>query len=297
MMPDASVTTASPAGVDRVAYPFESRWLDVGPGRIHYVDEGQGETLLFVHGTPTWSFDWRHLVGAFRSSHRCVALDLVGFGLSDRPSDFAYTPEAHAVAVAAFVERLGLTSFTLIAHDFGGPIALPLCLDHPERVERLVLLNTWMWSVADDRRLSNAARLLGTPLGRFLYERANLSLRVLMPNAFADKAKLTREVHQHSLDRFPDARSRGMVLWRLARSLLGSSAYYDALWQRRDRLRGRPTLVMWGMADAAFPPTFLERWRSTLPDARVVELSGAGHWPHEEMPERVIDELRVFLGR
>src|SRR5262249_47883068 len=116
-----------PAWLDRHAYPFEHRWFTLGSGaRVHYVDEGTGPTLLFVHGTPTWSFEWREQIKALAPSFRCVALDLVGMGLSDRPADFAYTPEAHAAALSEFVNGLDLQDFTLIVHDFGGPIGLPL---------------------------------------------------------------------------------------------------------------------------------------------------------------------------
>jgi hypothetical protein len=96
-----------PAWLDREAYPFAHHWVDLPDGpRMHYVDEGSGDAILFIHGTPTWSFEWRHLIRGLSESNRCVAPDLIGFGLSDRPRDFAYTPEAHAEAIAAFVERL-----------------------------------------------------------------------------------------------------------------------------------------------------------------------------------------------
>src|SRR5688572_3863851 len=132
---------ALPDWVDRAAYPFRSRYLEVAPGRrVHYVDEGQGDTLLFVHGTPTWSFEWRHVIRDLSRTHRCIAPDQLGFGLSDRPLDFDYSPEGHARVLRAFVERLGISDITLVVHDFGGPIALPLALEQPSRVRRLVLL-------------------------------------------------------------------------------------------------------------------------------------------------------------
>jgi haloalkane dehalogenase len=284
-------------GIDRTAYPFESRWMDLPAGRMHYVDEGAGEPLLFVHGTPTWSFEWRHLIRALAPAYRCVAPDHLGFGLSDRPRDFAYTPEAHAENLALFVARLAPPPFTLVVHDYGGPIGLPLCLRHPERVRRLVLLNTWMWSFAGDRDMERKGRIAGGRAGRWLYRWANLSLRVLAPQAYGDRRKLTPEIHRQYLERFPDRWSRGTVLWALAKALLGSGAYYDALWQERERLRGRPALVVWGLKDTAFLPHQLDRWREALPSAEVVALPGAGHWPHEEEPERVVEAMRAFLSR
>lgn len=283
--------------VDRSQYPFTSHWMEMPAGRMHYVDEGTGEPLLFVHGTPTWSFEWRHLIVGLAAGYRCIAPDHLGFGLSDRPRDFDYTPEAHAENLAAFVERLALKPFTLVVHDYGGPIGLPLCLRIPERVRRLVLFNTWMWSFAGDRDMEGMGRIAGGPLGRFLYRWANLSLRVITPGAYGDRRKLTPEIHRHYLERFPDRWSRGAVLWPLARAILGSGAFYDVLWRQRERLLGRPALIVWGMKDPAFQPRQLARWREALPAARVVELAEAGHWPHEEEPERVIQELLAFLAQ
>jgi haloalkane dehalogenase len=291
-----TATAANPDWVDRQAYPFTTRSLKLPEGTVSYVDEGQGEVVLLVHGTPTWSFEYRHLIRALRSTHRVIALDHLGFGLSERPRDFPYTPEAHARVLSQFVETLGLERFTLVAHDFGGPIALPLALDHPERVRGLVLFNTWMWSFADDPDMRRKARIAGGALGRFLYRRFNFSLRVLAPSAYGDRAKLTREIHRQYLAPFPDADGRGRVLWALARSLLGSSDFYDSLWQRRERLAALPALIVWGLRDSAFRPPLLARWQAALPQAKVVALPEAGHWPHEEAPDEVARQVKEFLA-
>ncbi len=286
----------TPPWLDRGAYPFADRWLDLPAGRMHYVDEGRGEPVLFVHGTPTWSFEWRHLVRDLAATHRCVAPDHLGFGLSERPRDFGYGPADHARALADFVERLGLPPFTLAVHDYGGPIGLPLALDRPEQVRRLVLVNTWMWSLADDADIAGKARLAASPLGRLLYTALNFSPRVLLRTAWIDRRRLTRDVHRHYLAPFPDWASRERVLWTLARALLGASPYYDGLWQRRDRLLGRPALIVWGMRDPAFRPQHLRRWIDLFGDrATVLRLDGVGHWPQEEAPELVIPALRAFL--
>lgn len=267
-------------------------------GRMHYVDEGHGEAVLFVHGTPTWSYEYRHLIRALAPTHRCIAPDHLGFGLSDRPAAFGYTPAEHAASLARFVEALGLDRFALVVHDFGGPIGLPLCLDDPERITALCLLNTWMWSLAGDPGLRRRGRLAGSVLGRLLYRVANFSPRVLLPYAYGDRRKLTREIHRQYLAPFPTHAARDRVLWTLARELLGSSAYYDALWARRTRLLGRPAAIVWGMRDPAFGPRHLARWQALFgADARVVPLDGAGHWPQEEAPDVVAGELAGLLGR
>lgn len=285
-----------PNWLDRAAYPFQSRFLEVRPGVfMHYVDEGMGDLILFVHGTPTWSFEWRDAVRHLSRTHRCIAVDHLGFGLSSRPTDFDYTPESHARMLRELVERLGLENITLVVHDFGGPIALPLALDAPGLVRRLVVLNSWMWSLNDDADMRRAGRLAGGWLGRFLYRHMNFSLRVITPSAYAERRKLTPAIHAQYLAPFPDADSRGQVLWPLARAILGSSEYYDSLWRRRERLADVPALIIWGMKDPAFKPHMLERWKTIVPSARVVELP-VGHWPQEESPEEVTRALREFVS-
>jgi len=262
--------------------------------RVHYVDEGSGPTLLFVHGTPTWSFEWREQIKALAPRFRCVALDLVGMGLSDRPENFAYTPEAHAAALSEFVNGLDLRDVTLIVHDFGGPIALPLALENPSRVRRLVILNTFAWSLENDTDVRRPAFLLGGELGRWLYKYANLSLRMLMPSAFADRSVLTPDIHKQYLLVFQEPEARGKVLHAFVRALLGSSQFYREIEARLDTLRRIPVLIVWGTKDPAFRETQLDRWILALPHARVVRLP-VGHWPQEEAPAVVSDALSSFL--
>jgi haloalkane dehalogenase len=282
-------------------YPFQPHSFRCPTGRggtcrMHYIDEGSGETLLFVHGTPTWSYEWRHVIAALRTTHRCVAMDHLGFGKSERPEDFAYTPEVHAQNVLALVRALDLRDITLVVHDFGGPIGLPVALEESERVKRVVVINSWMWSFEGDKEMEKKSAMAGGAFGRFLYRYGNFSLKVLMPYAYGDKRKLTSVIHKRYLECFPDRWSRGAVLWALAKSLLGSSAHYRGLWEKRDRLSDRPLLIVWGLKDRAFDPRFLATWKKAFPQARVHELPESGHWPHEEEPEAVIRALRGFLS-
>jgi haloalkane dehalogenase len=275
-------------------WPWEPRFRDVGEGRMHYVDVGTGPTVVLVHGTPTSSYEWRHVIRALAGTHRVIAPDHLGFGRSDRP-DVGYRPEDHAERFRRFVTDLD--RFTLVVHDYGGPIALPVALDQPERIERLVIVNTWMWSLADDPKFRMPGWLAGTRLFRWLYGYANLSLRVIAPSAWGDRSKLTPDIQEHYLAAFPDPKSRMQVLWPLARALLGSTAFYDTLWAKRSALASVPALVVWGLKDSAFQPYLLGRWREALPHAEVVEIAGAGHWPHEEEPELVVAALQRFLSR
>jgi pimeloyl-ACP methyl ester carboxylesterase len=284
-----------PDWLDRSAYPFEPHWAELDQGRMHFVAEGDGEKLLFVHGTPTWSFEWRHLIRDLSRDYRCVAPDLLGMGLSERPEDFAYTPEAHARALSDFLDRHEPGEYTAVLHDFGGPIGLSHALAHPERVRRVVLINTWAWSLANEPVMARRARLVSGAFGRFMYGTLNASLRIIAPSAWGDRKKLTPAIHHQYLSVYPDRHSRVQVLWPFARALLGSSTFYGDLWRRLKILQQKPVLIVWGTKDTAFPPAMVQRWRQALPNAHVVELP-VGHWPHEEASADVIAALREFLS-
>lgn len=283
-----------PAFVDKALYPFRSRWWTSGDGRQHYVDEGRGRPLVFVHGTPSWSFEWRHAIAGLRGVARCVALDHLGFGLSDKPADAGYRPADHARRLAAFVEELGLEDVLLVVHDFGVPIGIPLALEGG-RVTGLVVLDGWMWPHGGRKDIARMSPLVRSWLGRLLYLRLNASPRWLLPYAFADRSRLTAEVHRHYLAPFPTPASR-IAPWTLGCELAGSDDYYASLWARREALARLPSSIVWGMRDPAFGLDYLARWKETLPDAEVTELP-VGHFPQEEAPEDVTRAIGRAVAR
>jgi haloalkane dehalogenase len=285
-----------PGWLDVSEYPFAHHWQQVSAGALHYIDEGQGDPIVFVHGTPTWSFEYRHVIKALSPTRRCIAFDHLGFGLSERPANFSYAPEEHAKNAIEFIEAKRLSSFDLVVHDFGGPIGLPILFRYPERVRRLIIFNTFMWSFDDDPEMSKRARMVNGALGRWMYKHLNASLRLITPSAYGDKKKLTRKIHQQYLSVFTDKSARVLVLWALAKSLLGSRDFFQSLYDQRQLLQNRPTQIIWGMKDSAFQPHQLEKWRRIIPQAEVIELSNAGHWPHEEEPEEVIQSMKQFLS-
>ena len=103
--------------LDRDEYPFTSYFLDLSMGKMHYVDEGDGDPIAMVHGNPTWSYLFRHLIKELSSKHRCIAMDHIGFGLSDKPTDWTYFPEEHAKNTSSLINTLGLQDITLVVQD------------------------------------------------------------------------------------------------------------------------------------------------------------------------------------
>jgi len=276
------------------SFPYTSHDFQVDGSTMRYVAEGVGPPVLFVHGTPTWSYLYRRFIVSLAPSHRVVAPDNLGFGRSAKPPGADYRPAAHARRLGALIDHLGLRDFVLVVHDFGGPIGLSYALDHPDRVRGIVLFNTWMWSLKGSPN-ARIARALSGRVGRFLYERLNASPRLLLKAGFADKTKLSRETHARYLAPFPSRRERHAT-WVLARELLDSSDWYAGLWDRRDRIAGLPAMLLWGMRDPVFGPGYLERWRDALPDARVTTFPDAGHFVQEEAPDHAVAEVLGFLA-
>lgn len=290
-----SESPANPAWLDVNAYPFSRGTWQLPQGTLRGIDDGQGPPLVLVHGTPTWSFEYRHIVVGLRGSRRCLAPDHLGFGLSDAPQAFSYSPEAHAAVFGSWMDSLGLEKADFVLHDFGGPIALDWMLRHPEKVGRVIVMNSFAWRLDDDPKRARVARLAGGGIGRFLYRWANASVEMLLPSVYGDKSKLTPAIHDQYRAPFRDREKRVRVLHALARSLTQSSAYFDSLWERRSTLAEKDALIVWGLKDSAFPNSFAARWKEYFPAACTVELAQAGHWPHEEASPEVLRAIRSFL--
>jgi haloalkane dehalogenase len=282
--------------LDRQEFPFESRSFELPEGRLHYIDEGNGEPVVMLHGTPDWSFTYRNLIKTLRPDYRCIALDTLGFGLSDKPAGADYRPEQQAERLSSFLDSLRLEPFTLIVHDFAGPIGLSYAIKNPASIRRLIMMNTWLWSLRGEPFYAQFSRLMHTPLGSLFYLRLNGSPRFILKGSFADKSKLPDQIQQHYTKVFPTPESR-MAMLTYARALLDSGDWYDALWQDRQRIRDIPTLFIWGMKDIAFKPSALRRLESVFTAYTTLELDNCGHFPHEECSEQVNEAVRTFLSQ
>ena len=201
-------------------------------GRVHYVDEGQGRPLVLLHGNPTWSFLYRDLIQALRGDFRCVALDYPGFGLSDRPVIYGYTPAEHAAVVGEVVEQLDLHGMIVMGHDWGGPIGLSVAAARAERVSGLVLGNTWFWPSELRARMFSAV-MSSRPMQRAMVER-NFFVDRLIPSGVVRTLSDDEMEHYRGVQARPEDR-RGVA--ELPRQIVtplrgwpGSKAPFTPVW-------------------------------------------------------------------
>jgi haloalkane dehalogenase len=280
--------------VNRELYPFESRSVEIDGHRIHYIDEGDGTPILFAHGTPEWSFGWRDLVKGLRGQYRCIAPDMLGFGLSDKPADADYSVRAHARRLEQLIGQLGLKNFHIVANDFGLAIALHYAIKHPENVQKISFFNGWMWPLDTDPHYARPARWMQSLLGRLLYLRFNFPVKVVMPAAFGDKRKLTPEIHRHYKQALPTPDTR-RAAYAFSGELLHANTFWAECWQQVSKLADKPGLIFWGMKDTFVPAYELEKWQKALPNAQVIRFENAGHFAQEEEPERMVEALDGFF--
>jgi haloalkane dehalogenase len=179
-------------GLTAGQFPFRSHFIEINGSRLHYVDEGTGPVLFMLHGNPTWSFVFRHLISGLQDQFRCIAVDLAGFGLSDAAADFGHRPDEHAKLIAGLLQQLGLLDVTLVAHDWAGPIGLAAMLQSPGQITSLCLGNTFAWPVNGDFHFEFFSRMMGGPVGRFACKHFNFFVNVVMPVAM-QRRKLSDE--------------------------------------------------------------------------------------------------------
>ncbi|MBM3976403.1 MAG: alpha/beta fold hydrolase [Planctomycetes bacterium] len=282
------------------SWPYTPRFHTLRSGsRMHYVDEGprQAETLLCVHGNPSWGYLFRPLVAGLSSSYRLVVPDHAGCGRSDKPFDSRYRLAQHVDNLEELVLALDLSDLTLVLHDWGGAIGMGLAARRPERIRRLVLMNTAAYRSSRIPLRIAACRwpLIGelALLGANAFVRAALAMAVERP--------LSAEARAAYLAPFPSWSSRKAQL-AFVRDIPMRAGHpsWDTLVeieQSLERFADRPALLVWGERDWCFTTAFRDEWRQRLPHAESIGLPRAGHWLLEDEPDAVVAHVRDFLAR
>ncbi len=281
--------------LDPALYPFESKFVRLEAGNMHYIDEGSGNCLLFVHGTPTWSFLYRDFIKALSPNYRCIAIDHLGFGLSEKPETFSGFPQDHARNLSEFITKLDLHDITLIVNDFGGPIGLAAGMEHSDKIKSVVLFNSWLWETKNDQDVQKIDKIINSWLGKSLYLYFNFSPKVLLKQGFSEKKNLSKKIHRHYTKPFPTKDSR-VPLLNVAKALVGASDWYQAQWEQLDLLADKAWLILWGMDDQFLSAHYLEKWKERLPQAKIEEFA-CGHFVQEEKTQASISAIRNFMNR
>ena len=280
--------TSSPAWLDRRLYPFESRYASLADCRLHYIDEGSGPLLLFLHGNPTWSFLYRDIIRALRDRFRCVAIDYPGFGLSAAPRNYGFTPEEHSLIVEQFVLKMGLSSITMMVQDWGGPIGFGVAVRHPELFSAFVVGNTIAWPL-NDPFMEMFSRFMGAAPGRYLCVERNFFVNKLIPLGVRRK-KLPEAVMEAYRGPFSDKEDR-KATYIFPREYLGSLDYLKRVEAGMPALRNLPALIIWGERDTAFRKAQRNKFENLFVSHQTVILKRAAHFIQEEAPDEIAEAI------
>ncbi len=283
-------------------YPFQGQFLDIDGHRYHYLDEGGGEPVVMLHGNPTWSFYYRDLALALRETHRVIVPDHIGCGRSDKPGAdrYPYTLERRVRDLETLLDRLELrNNLTLVVHDWGGMIGLAYAHRHPERIARLVILNTAAFPLPAAKRLPWQIWVCrNTPLGPFLVRGLNAFCRGTV--RFCTVRPLPAEVRRGYLAPY-DSWAHRIAVLRFVQDipLRPGDPGYDLVQEIGDglaRFRDTPTLICWGEQDFVFDRHFLAEWERRMPHAQVHRFPDAGHLVLEDAGERIVPLVQKFLN-
>jgi haloalkane dehalogenase len=273
-------------------YPFAPNYAETGGLRLHYVDEGEGDPVVFIHGEPTWSFLWRKVIPPVRDAgFRAIAPDLPGFGRSDKPVDMGwYSYDAHVAAVDGLLEQLDLQNITFVVHDWGGPVGLRLAVDHPERVARLVILDTGLFT--GRQHMSDA----WIAFRDFVARTEDLPIGFLVKGACA--RDMPHDVFSAYEAPFPNAASKAgarafPLMLPTAPDMPGAEEGQRVL----DALPGLdvPKFVLWADKDPILSLDIGTRFAAAIgaPEPEVVE--NASHFLQEDAGEEIGQRIAAWL--
>jgi haloalkane dehalogenase len=283
-------------------YPFSGKYyLDQYGHKMHYLDEGpeDGPVVLLLHGNPTWSFMYRNVVQKLKNTHRCIAPDHIGCGLSEKPgvADFPYNLKSHAENIWGLLEHLGIKQFSLVVHDWGGAIGLTAFRDQLDRIQKLTILNTAAFIDKDVPKRILFCRL--PFIGDFFVRGLN---GFAWPATFMASAKgLSQSIKRGLLAPYGSWRNR-VAVWRFVKDIPFEENHPTRPLLRETEnvlknLDNIPTIACWGMKDFCFNPNYLKKWKRLIPGLISHEFHDAGHYILEDECEECVQIISSFIRK
>ena len=287
-----------------IQYPFASHFLSLDGLKYHYLDEGQGPAVVMLHGNPSWSFYYRNLVKVLSDRYRCIVPDHIGCGLSDKPGDdrYDYTLPRRVDDLERLLEHLGLNEkITLVVHDWGGMIGMTYAVRHPEKISRLVILNTGAFPLPATKPFPLALNICrDTWLGTLLVRGFNAFSRgaALVGCKQNPISSEMRDLYQLPYNSWKNRIATLRFVQDIP--LAPGDRNYELICNVGDGINqfaSLPVLICWGEKDFVFDRHFLAEWQRRFPAAELHSFPEAGHYILEDMQDEVVPLIKEFLDR
>lgn len=276
-------------------YPFQSHFINVDEkNQLHYIDEGAGPVIVMLHGNPTWSFFYRNLIKDLSKSHRVIVPDHIGCGLSSKPEDYQYTLINHISNVEKLLNHLNIEKFSLIVHDWGGAIGMGVATRAPQKIEKIVAMNTACFTSED---IPFRINILRNDLGEWMIRSMNA---FALPATFmAVNKKLNPIVKKGFLLPYNNFHNR-IATAKFVRDIPMDKTHqtYPTLKKIEEHLKDikAPVLLLWGEKDFCFNMNFYKRWQDFFPEAKGISYPDASHYLLEDKYPEVSKEISNFLN-
>jgi haloalkane dehalogenase len=285
--------------ISKALFPFESKWIDLGGNRVHYVDEGHGDTLLFCHPSIATSFMYRHLIRLLSPNYRCVALDFPGFGLSTAHTTYTYSIQSQAEVMSMFIEKLALTNLYPVVQEVGGHAAIIALLPTPQKVKGVIITDTILFPISEYKRISNMLGFINSMFFNFVNGQFNLLIRVSYRFGIRNRklSKAERQVYKRAFD---TKEKRRLITHMLNRLKVEEGLMNKIRNGFETTLNKKPALLIYGSKDPVHEMGISQRIKSMLPYSELHLIEGEAHFPHEGAPNkmaRLISNWMVKLNR
>ncbi len=278
-------------------YPFPAKFLNLDGDRLHYIDMGSGPVIVMVHGNPTWSYYFRNLISLLQKDHRVIAIDHIGCGLSDKPSDYPYSLAQHIKNLESLIEHLRIDRFSLVVHDWGGAIGMGCAVKRPMDIDRIVVMNT---AAFRSSRIPLRIQVCRLPVvGEIIVRLFN---GFAWPAQYmAVKKKMAPGVARAYLAPYNSWNNR-VAIFRFVEDIPLHSRHksYATLVEVEnglDLLRDQsiPFLIVWGGGDFCFNDTFFEEWKKRFPGAANHYFPDGGHYVLEDKFAEIAPLIHSFF--
>ncbi len=275
--------------------PYQSNYISVAGYKMHYLDEGIGPVVLLLHGNPTWCFYYRNLLERLKSEFRVIVPDFIGMGLSERPKNAHFRASKRIDHIDEFVEKLGLNKYSLVMHDWGGSIGTGHAVRFPERIEKLVYLNT---TLTETESLPLLIKTAASPIiGKYLTRSSKRFLKFTTKLGVAKK--LPKDVVKGYYYPYKTRNSRNAI-WDFVADIPFDSTHpsYTSMLELAKgipKLQHIPTLIVWGLKDPCFHREMLNKVAEHFPHAEIVEIPNASHLVLEDAPEICNERIYDFF--
>ena len=293
---DTANSKQRPFIVNKKEYPFKSNWLEHNGASMHYIDEGEGIPIVLCHGNPEWSFIYRNLIKELSGECRLIAYDLPGFGFSDTPDNFGFTPQEHAEWIEALlIDHLNLKKFIIVVQDWGGPTGLSVATTYPERIYGSVISNSMAWKV--DGMAENFSNIMGTYFVQRLAINKNAVATTVVKMFLSEQDKKNKIIVDAYRLPFPTPESRKGPA-EFPKQIVLAGDWLENLENKLSLLSDKPTELIFGLKDEIVCTTeIMDRWKSHFPEANVQELPDANHFTQEDSPESFAYAIRSILKK